>query len=256
MSDVGDYNYTRPRGPIAAMYHSPGPIYGLPGLVGQPKHDPRSVHYRGPAYPFGLKHGKFRDDCSPGPQYHPSAKIYRDGQDGTPHYSLYGRPKDTSTFKPPGPGAYCPEKSGQCAYPREPAYSFGSRHKHRRTDDTPAPNRYSVDPMLGKTIRSSKRQAPCFSMTGRSKVGSFCEDLARTPGPGNYSTTNPNIYKSKPPGYSMTSRNPMPGDGTTKPGPGAHSPERTYANKRSAPKISFGMRHSQYVAPLIVDPTY
>lgn len=52
----------------------------------------------------------------------------------------------------------------------------------------------------------------------------------QTPGPGNYSTTHPSIYKSKPPGYSMTSRNPMPGDGTTKPGPGAHSPEKVSAN--------------------------
>lgn len=137
MGECKDYNYTRPRGPIAAMYHSPGPIYGLPGLVGQKSHDPRSVHYKGPAYPFGVRHGKFRDDCSPGPCYKPNGKLYRDGMDGTPHYSLYSRPKDSSTFKPPGPGAYQPERSGQSAYPREPAYSFGLRHRNRRTDDTP-----------------------------------------------------------------------------------------------------------------------
>ena len=65
------YNYTKPRGPIAAMYSSPGPCYGLPGLVGQKSHDPRSVHNKGAAYPFGVRHGKFRDDCSPGPCYYP-----------------------------------------------------------------------------------------------------------------------------------------------------------------------------------------
>ena len=38
--------------------------------------------------------------------------------------------------------------------------------------------------------------------------------------------TAPDIVKNKAPLYSMTSRNMMPGDGTTKPGPGAHSPEK------------------------------
>ena len=83
-----------PRGPIAAMYGSPGPIYNLPGLVGQPKHDPRSVHGKGPAYIFGIRHGKFADDCSPGPAHLPNAKCYRNGMDGTPHYSLYAKRKD------------------------------------------------------------------------------------------------------------------------------------------------------------------
>ena len=48
----------------------------------------------------------------------------------------------------------------------------------------------------------------------------------QTPGPGTYNTTAPQIYKDKSPQYSMTSRNTMPGDGTQKPGPGAHSPEK------------------------------
>lgn len=63
-------------------------------------------------------------------------------------------------------------------------------------------------------------------MTGRSKIGSFHEDLKKTPGPGAYNTTDPSTFKQKQPEYSMTSRNTMPGDGTQKPGPGAHSPEK------------------------------
>jgi len=82
---------TKRRGPIAAEYSSPGPCYGLPGLIGQNNHDIRSVHYRGPAYPFGLKRAKFTDDCSPGPAHKPDAKTFRDGKDGTPHYSLSSR---------------------------------------------------------------------------------------------------------------------------------------------------------------------
>ena len=131
------YNYTKPRGPIAAMYSSPGPCYALPGLVGQKTHDPRSEHNKGPAYPFGVRHGKFKDDCSPGPCYYPSPKYSRVGPDGVPHYSLYSRQKDGTMFKVPGPGAYSPEHSGPSAKFRAPTYLFGIRHRNKRTDNTP-----------------------------------------------------------------------------------------------------------------------
>lgn len=85
---------TQRRGPIAAEYSSPGPCYALPGLIGQPGHDTRSVHHKGPAYPFGLKRAKFTDECSPGPKYQPENKIFKDGKDGTPHYSLSSRNRD------------------------------------------------------------------------------------------------------------------------------------------------------------------
>ena len=132
-----DYKYTRPRGAVAAMFKSPGPCYGLPGLIGQPQHDPRSVHYKGPAYPFGVRHGRLRDDCSPGPCYRPEAKIYRDGADGTPHYSLYSRPNDFKSAKSPGPGAYSPQHSGPSAQYRAPAYTFGGRTRNRKSDQGP-----------------------------------------------------------------------------------------------------------------------
>jgi len=131
------YQYTKPRGPIAAMYSSPGPCYALPGLVGQKTHDPRSEHNKGPAYPFGVRHGKFKDDCSPGPCYYPNPKFSRVGPDGTPHYSLYSRQKDGQVFKVPGPGAYSPEQAGQSAHYKHPMYSFGTRNKSKRTDNTP-----------------------------------------------------------------------------------------------------------------------
>lgn len=131
------YNYTKPRGPIAAMYSSPGPCYGLPGLVGQQSHDPRSDHVRQPAFPFGIRHGKFKDDCSPGPQYNPNPKYTKKGPDGTPHYSLYSRQKDLVRHGNPGPGAYSPEAAGQTAHYKAPTFIFGIRHRHKRTDNTP-----------------------------------------------------------------------------------------------------------------------
>ena len=33
--------------------------------------------------------------------------------------------------------------------------------------------------MLGKTVQSGKTQAPCYTVTGRSKIGSFHEDLQK-----------------------------------------------------------------------------
>ena len=45
----------------------------------------------------------------------------------------------------------------------------------------------------------------------------------------------------------------MPGDSTVKPGPGSHYPEKVTANKNAAPGYSFGIKHTQYEAPLIIE---
>ena len=117
-----------------------------------------------------------------------------------------------------------------------------------------APNNYSLPGILGgRSI--AKESAPVFSMTGRSKIGSFDEDLQRTPGPGTYPVISPNIYRQKKPQYSMTGRNQLPSDATRKPGPGAHSPEKVIITKPLRPQYSFGIRHSEYITPLITEPT-
>lgn len=90
-------------------------------------------------------------------------------------------------------------------------------------------------------------------MTGRSKINGFDEDLAKTPGPAKYNVVHPNLTKQKQPLYSMLGRNEMPGDTTRKPGPGAHSPEKVYITKPKAPQFSMGIRHSEFITPLIID---
>ncbi|PIO34127.1 hypothetical protein AB205_0220010 [Aquarana catesbeiana] len=174
------------------------------------------------------------------------------GKDGTPAYSLYGRPKDLKTFRIPGPGSYAPEHAEKYAYRSAPKYSIGARTKTFSNDQTPGPTTYTLPSMLGPKI-INKSSAPNFSMTGRSKIGSFHEDLQKTPGPGTYRVVEPSTYKYKPPQYSMTARNSLPGDTTQKPGPGAYSPEKVFLSRPQAPRFSFGIRHSEYVAPLIVD---
>jgi len=90
---------TKPRGPIAAEYSSPGPAYGLPRLVGAKEHDPRSTKQRGPAYSFGTRHAAFTTDSSPGPCYYPDPKFGNKGADGAPKYSIYSRSKDSTLDK-------------------------------------------------------------------------------------------------------------------------------------------------------------
>lgn len=77
-------------------------------------------------------------------------------------------------------------------------------------DSTPAPNAYSLPTVLGNKV-INKTSAASYSMTGRSKTGGFSEDLAKTPGPGNYKVTPPDTVKANAPKYSMLSRNHMPG---------------------------------------------
>ncbi|CAH8576464.1 unnamed protein product [Schistosoma turkestanicum] len=241
------YNYTKPRGPIAAMYSSPGPCYALPGLTGFPNHDPRSNHLRGAQWSFGIRHRAIDSQCSPGPRYYPDSKILRDGKDGTPHFSLYSRQKEAMMFSNPGPGAYSIENSDQFVFNKAPACSLSSRTKELKPDDFPGPNRYNIDPMIGKTVRSQKKSAPAYSLSDRTKI----LGAAATPGAGAYKVTDLNLYREAAPKYSVTGKNQPPADNTKKPGPGAYSPEKVYMNSQSAPQYSFGIRHSQYKGEFI-----
>ncbi|KAG2460402.1 ODF3A protein, partial [Polypterus senegalus] len=131
---------------------------------------------------------------------------------------------------------YSPEKAGRSSFYSAPAYSLSARSKGFRNDQTPGPAAYTLPPMLGpKTV--TKSSAPFYSLSGKSTIGSFHEDLQKTPGPGTYKVTDPNIYKSKLPQFSMTARNSMPGDTTQKPGPGAHSPEKVRKLKLGICKV-------------------
>lgn len=127
---VGAWRPHKPRGPIAAHYTSPGPKYALPGLTGIIKkdlficrsffiistdnifsvlfdkgtsnHDP--TKFKAPTFSFGTRPSQNTTDCSPGPIYHIASNITRVGQDGTPAFSLHGRPKEPKIVQTPGPG--------------------------------------------------------------------------------------------------------------------------------------------------------
>ncbi|KAJ8373390.1 hypothetical protein AAFF_G00265780 [Aldrovandia affinis] len=247
---VGVWRPHRPRGPIAALYGSPGPKYALPGNTGIEFHDPRKS--KAPAFSFGIRRSQFTADISPGPSYLVPAHITRVGQSGQPAYSLYGRPKDPTRFQTPGPGKYAPERAGRSAQYSAPAYSMSARTRCLPNTISPGPAAYTLPSVLGsKTV--NKASAPNFSLTGRSKVGSFHEDLQRTPGPGTYKIVEPSTYKYKPPKYSMIGRNNMPGDLSQKPGPGTYQPEQVTFTRRKSPSFSFGIRHSEFCTPVFLE---
>lgn len=247
-----DYTPTKPRGPIAAHFTGPGPNVMLPSCLGSRT----AINKREmPQFSFGVRHKSYSTDYSPGPCHNFPSGITRKGNDGTPKYSLYPRSRDMTIFKTPGPGAYSPEKAGRSASHHAPEHTFGSRTKGYTFDKSPAPNNYSIPTTLGgrSCVKPSK---PVYSMRGRNTMGRYDEDLQKTPGPGSYDVVDPAIYKHKSPMYSITGRNQLPCDSTRKPGPGQHSPEKVTVNKRKAPKFSFGVPHSQYTTPLIIQSDY
>jgi hypothetical protein len=207
-----------------------------------------------PAFSFGkrLEDSMFRKDCSPGPGYFVNHRINRFGTDGTPNYSILGRAKDPATFKTPSPGAYYPERVHPQGEKHAPAYSMGQRTRYRKRDNVPSANSYTLPTLLGSKV-PNKASSASYSMAARAYTGSFSEDLAKTPGPGRYNAAHTDTYTKKAPAYSMLGRSYMPGDSTKKPGPGAYSPEKVHVNKPSPAKHSLGIRHSEYVTPLIIE---
>jgi hypothetical protein len=239
---------------IAAMERGPGPArYQLPTMTGSEGHD--ATRRTWPTYSFGRRLGTwFGKSETPGPGYAIDPTITRKGKDGTPSYSLYGRHKDLNSFKTPGPGRYVNEKVFPQGEKHAPAYSMGSRSRYRKRDSVPAPSSYTLPTMIGRNVPNRSASAT-FIMTGRPKVGGFSDDYKKTPAPNTYAVLDPDSVQKKAPVYSMRSRSYMPGDSSKKPGPGAHSPEKVKIHMKSAPAPTMGVRHSEYICPLITDPS-
>ena len=75
-------------------------------------------------------------------------------------------------------GTYSPEKQKYPYHKYPPQYSFGSRTRTGKKDQTPGPNTYNLPGILGpKAV--GKKSAPSYSLVGRSKIGGFHEDLQK-----------------------------------------------------------------------------
>ncbi|NXN19563.1 ODF3A protein, partial [Indicator maculatus] len=215
---VGTWRPHRPRGPIAALYGSPGPKYGLPTNVGYHLHDPSRV--RAPAYSFGIRGCQQTLPRSPGPAYLlPPGTTFR-GPPGTPAFSIYSRPRDLLPPETPGPVPPMPT-----SVPTSEPSSAPPPCPPQCLPCSLGPAAYMLPTLLGARV-VNKSSAPNYSIPGRSKIGAFYQDLSKTPGPCGYSTVATDVYKQRAPQFSMVARNTLPGDNTAKPGPGTYNPEQ------------------------------
>ncbi|XP_057714565.1 outer dense fiber protein 3-like protein 2a [Corythoichthys intestinalis] len=243
---------------ISAKERGPGPgCYALPPTVGYIKHDVTKP--TSPAYSFRTRMSStmISVDSSPGPRYHVGANVTRFGRMNTPSYSMLGRGKRIVSkgdkFQTPGPGAYSPEKAPPLnAQHRSPAYTIGTRTRYRSVDAVPAPNSYVLPKLLGNQV-PNKPSGVSYSMSARRMPGGPSEDLAQSPGPGRYNSTDPDVYLQRQPSFSMQSRTKRLTYPSTTPGPGTYRPEGSGAHLRRAPSFTMGVRHSEFVTPLVLD---
>ncbi|XP_060597460.1 ciliary microtubule associated protein 1A-like [Ruditapes philippinarum] len=236
--------------PIEGRVRGPGPgRYGLPSTVGYEAHD--ATKRMEPAYSFGRRlHYADEKKASPGPAYFVHPQMTRNGKDGTPSYSLLSRHSELRKFKTPASSAYYPEKVHPQGEKIAPKYSIGLRTRFRKLDHNPSPSNYMLPTVLGPA-QPSKTSTPSYSIPGRSKIGCYLEDLANAPGPGHTKKVENDVYMSRAPNYSLRNRCYMPQDNVKKPGPGAHYPEKVEISRAKAPSYSLGVRHAEFVCPLI-----
>ncbi|NWX93224.1 ODF3A protein, partial [Nothoprocta pentlandii] len=246
---VGTWKPHRPRGPVMAQFTGPGPKYSIPGTTGYLKHDP--TKRQAPAYSFSGAKPPVKDGCSPGPCYYVKPSMTKTGKYVAPGYVMSGRPKVTVEVTP-GPGDYFLEKSKKHIYKCAPAHSMSFRHNMASVEITPGPGDYTIPRVMGPNTAYTTA-SPCYSMKWRTKFGLFEEDLYKTPGPAAYQKTELDVYKTRAPKYTMRSHNKPIGDKTEKPGPADYYIGKVTLTKPEAPAISFGIRHSKYTAPLILD---
>ena len=99
----------------------------------------------------------------------------------------------------------------------------------------------------------NKCSSASYSLHTRNKVGAPDEDLAKTPGPAAYCTTDNNVIHNKNPVWSLRSRcKSMTNVMASNPAPNAYG-HRGFPDKRSSAKFSMGVKHSEYAMPLIID---
>jgi len=235
------------------MEKGPGPArYGLPPAVGTTNHDVRK--WKAPAYTLSGITRPHKGDGVPGPNHYAvSMEVTRAGKNGTPKYSLSSRNKDLRRDNFPAANSYKKEQCWPQGERRRPSYTMGARVRYTQRENVPAPNRYSLPVLIGPKIPSSNKKAsPSYTMSERSNIRSYAEDLAKTPGPAGYGRTENNNFLRKTPQYSLQGRSNLPKDKTQKPGPGAHNPESVSMHKPRAPAFSLGKRHSQFTRILMV----
>lgn len=111
---------------------------------------------------------------------------------------------------------------------------------------------YTLPNLLGCQV-PNKASSASYSFSSRRKVGAPTEDLAMSPGPAKYNSINPDLYLQRQPSFSLQSRTKRPNYSFANPGPGTYNPEKFHMHLPKPPSYSLGVRHSEFVTPLVVD---
>ncbi|KER24641.1 hypothetical protein T265_07739 [Opisthorchis viverrini] len=249
MTQLG-YPYTKPRGPIGAMYKSPGPIYMLPPLIGEKDHDMRSTFIKAPSYSLA-KMLKTQDyDQSPGPAaYAQNSKMTNTGDVFSPKYTITGMKPPLKFGFGPGPADYNVDPGSKLVFPMAPSYQMGQMLRSLKTDGTPAPNAYTLpDP----SKRSEIPTGPRYTMAGRNDA--HVQILNKFPGPADYSVGSPDLYLHSNPKYTMGIKVSERSKAEL-PGPLSYKSELVTAHLPSTPKFTMGIKHSQYKGEFSIQPS-
>uniref|UniRef100_A0A672F338 Uncharacterized protein n=1 Tax=Salarias fasciatus TaxID=181472 RepID=A0A672F338_SALFA len=246
---VGTWRPHRPRRPIAAMHQTPGPNkYLLPSLTGTTrKIDQITKSYIHSSFIFSTVHH------SPGPAHFVEPNTTRTGRHTAPGVSLKGKRQSQVKLAGPGPGKYSVETADKLVCRKAPSAVISGRLKERRDDQLAGPADYNVKPV-------PKPVNPKASSTfgHRPTAGSFYESTGQTPGPAAYGAVKLDKWKRKAPEYTMAGRPSAQQQNVTTPGPAAHrpGPVRNLFTAFFTPSFSFGVHHSQYKTPLILNDDY
>jgi len=241
------------RPPVAAMEKGPGPaIYKLPQAVIHTQHS--ITKHRNPEHSFGIRHGKLTDDCSPGPRYAYHEALTRKGLQRSKSFTMSARNRPAVNLMKdtPGPGTNSPQIRFLSNKPKAQEWLIGKRSHFKLGDNNPAPNSYGMPEMIGTGI-PNKASSACYSMHTRTKVGAPDEDLSKTPGPAAYGTTDNNIVYYQKPQWSMGARAKYMSALMNNPAPNQYMAKHCFADRKSAPGFSMGVKHSEYCMPLVID---
>ncbi|XP_038667605.1 outer dense fiber protein 3-B [Scyliorhinus canicula] len=247
---VGTWRPHRPRMAVAAMYNSPGPKYLLRGQTGYWDHD--TTTNRAPAYSMAKRHPDLKDSGTPAPRTLPE-KMTHHGKESVPAWTMAHRHKDFDPGRTPGPANYKIHEADRLVHHNVPAYSIALRTVGFKMNEGPGPARYKDVPVNGPKI-PTLRAAPAYSISQKTAFGSMLSNIVKTPGPCAYKHVDTDVFKTRAPKYTIVERNLIPGDTTLKPGPGRYRAEDVNMHK-NYPKYTFGIHHSDFVAPLIVAPS-
>lgn len=238
----------RPNYKLYCMYRGPGPAYQLKKLIGTGDHC--VTKSQAPAYSMGSPY-KWKMSENPGPSYNYDASLTNQGIHRPPRFSFSGRPRVKGPEILPGPGAY----DAHTVKDPLPRMTMGQRTRIP-VSHVPSPNAYNVRTGIGSGSATEKRVPSC-TIQGRPALGSayYSTFKAANPGPSAYGPPPAEATRSVR-SCTMKSRCHVKDYNTAKdnPGPGAYDVKGstgTSGDSRRRRGFSMGIRHSEYLMPLI-----